>query len=110
MSKQDFKSVYFLDEEKSEPRGRSVTISFSEEEHDLKDRIDALTNEEIRELVGVTSYPALLAQSKDDGRTISQFVKIKLWKNINKLSEIKNADVTFQNSKKTLKNRKCNIF
>jgi len=101
MANQEFKSVYFLDEKNSESRGRSVTVSFSGDEQDLKERISSFSNEEIRELLGVAIYPELLTLAENDGRTVSQYIKVQLRKNLGKFSEIKNSDVTFQNSKKT---------
>ncbi|MFH1507541.1 MAG: hypothetical protein ABIG46_03800 [Candidatus Omnitrophota bacterium] len=100
MPKQGFKSVYFLDERKDNSRGRSVTISFSEDERDLKEKIEVFSNEEIRELIGLSNYADLLANAENDGRTISQYIKTQLRKNLDRFSEIKPTDVTFQSSKK----------
>jgi DNA modification methylase len=100
MARQGFKSVYFLDKKKDLIKGKSVTISFSEDELDLKENIDSISNEEIRELVGVSFYKDLLAKAENDNRTISQFIKNQLRKNSDKFSKIKTSDVTFEGSKK----------
>ena len=101
MTKQIFKSIYFADKDLFENKGRSVTVSFSKNDADIEDKIRNLTNEEIREIIGITSFQELINNSKNDRRTLSQYIKVQLHNNFDKLGTIKSADVTFQNSKKT---------
>lgn len=99
MSEQEFKSVYFVDDAKEDAKGRSVTISFSENDVYLKRKIDSFSNEEIRQLIGISNYTELLNKAEKELRTVSQYIKFEISKNFSRSAQIKPADVTFQNSK-----------
>jgi len=99
MNRQNFKSIYFTDKDLFGTSGRSVTVSFSEKDSVLKDQVQCLSNEEIRELIGMQKYQDLVIQAKREDRTISQFIKLRLKRNLDKVHSIRPADVTFRNSK-----------
>ncbi|HOG23987.1 MAG TPA: hypothetical protein PK590_04995, partial [Candidatus Omnitrophota bacterium] len=44
-------------------------------------------------------YQDLVIQAKREDRTISQFIKLRLKRNLDKVHSIRPADVTFRNSK-----------
>lgn len=96
---QYFKSVYFNDHPAQKAKNKSITIAFNNSENYLYNFIKNLSNEEIRERIGIYSYKQLeLFASKED-RKINQLIKILLKRNSQDNININPKDVTFANSK-----------
>ncbi len=96
MNKQNFKSIYFLDEDLFGARGRSVTIAFSKTESSLKEYLEELSNEDIRNIIKISNYQDLVKTAEIENRSIGQLIKTRLKNTIYKINR---SDVTFQNSK-----------
>lgn len=103
--KQYFKSVYFNDHPSHKTNSKSVTIAFNNNEGYLYNSIKRLSNEEIREKIGVYSYKQLELFASQEDRKINQLIKILLKKNTPNDTNISPRDVTFANSKNIPFNR-----
>jgi len=97
---QFFKSIYFKDYPTPETSGKSFTLAFSEPEAKYYKKIQFLSNEEIRELIGTDSYKQLSLFAKKEERSLNQLIKIRLKSAVDKIDNLSSADVTFKNSKK----------
>jgi len=99
MTKQYFKSIYFSDYPAEDSKEKTITLAFSEPETPYYAKIKGLSNEEIRELIGIDSYKQLALFSKQEERSINQVVKRLIKRNFNEYFKIKSKDVTFAGSK-----------
>jgi len=99
MSKQNFKSVYFSDFPTDDSKGKAITLAFNEPETPYYAKVKDMSNEEIRELIGIDSYKQLTIFANKEERSINQVVKRQIKKNIYKNGKIKEQDVTFAGSK-----------
>lgn len=106
MAKQQFKSVYFHDYPSDNSKGKSITLAFNEPESPYYTKVKEMSNEEIRELIGIDSYKQLVLFAEKEERSINQVVKRLIKKNlpadkshINGNGKIKAKDVTFAGSK-----------
>lgn len=97
---QYFKSIYFKDYPTPETSSKSFTLAFSEPEAKYYKKIQYLSNEEIRELIGTDSYKQLSLFAKKEERSLNQLIKIRLKSAVDKIDSLSSADVTFKNSKK----------
>ena len=99
MTKQYFKSVYFSDYPAEDSKWKAITLAFGESEVSCYTNIKDLSNEEIRELIGISSYKQLVACAEKEERSINQVVKRLIKKNQSRAGIIKVKDVTFAGSK-----------
>jgi len=99
MAKQHFKSVYFSDYPAADSKGKAITLAFNEPETPYYTKVKELSNEEIRELIGIDSYKQLALFAEKEERSINQIVKRLIKKNLNSYGKIKAKDVTFAGSK-----------
>ncbi len=99
MSKQFFKSIYFSDYPSEDSKGKAVTLAFNEPEAPYYTKIKELSNEEIRELIGIKSYQQLILFANKEERSINQVIKRLIKKNLSGFDKIKAKDVTFKGSK-----------
>lgn len=99
MTKQYFKSIYFGDYPAEDSKGKTITLAFREPEAPYYLKVKELSNEEIRELIGISSYKQLLLFAKKEDRSINQVVKRLIRKNFNGYGKINSHDVTFASSK-----------
>lgn len=90
-----FKSIYFPSSLLGK-KGRAVTISFSEKDAELLKIASQKTNNELRSIIGISYIEDIIEKSKQASRTISQFVKLQLQNNVDKIIP---GDVTFKTSK-----------
>lgn len=70
---QQFKAVYFTDYREFFPQSKCLTLAFSEKDSLLFDRLRHLSSQEIRELLGVDSYSALLTRAKGEDLPINSY-------------------------------------
>ena len=72
MSKQFFKSVYFSDYPSEDSKRKTVTLAFNEPEVPYYAKVKDLSNEEIRELIGINSYEQLVlfANKEEESATV----------------------------------------
>ncbi len=101
MKKQQFKSIYFSDYPSDDSKGKTITLAFNEPEVPYYSKVKGMSNEEIRELIGFESYKQLSLFAEKEERSINQFVKRLIKKNINRNDFAKTKDVTFVGSKTT---------
>lgn len=101
MSKQYFKSIYFYDYPSEDAKDRTVTLAFNEPEVPYYTKIKDLSNEEIRELIGINSYQQLVLFAEKEDRSINQAVKRLIKLNIDSYPKISAKHVTFVSSKTT---------
>jgi tRNA G10 N-methylase Trm11 len=99
MGKQNFKSVYYSDHPSEDCKEKSITLAFNEPEKPYYAKVKKMSNEEIRELIGIDSYKQLALFSEKEDRSINQVVKRLIKKNIDQYEKIKTKDVTFAGSK-----------
>ena len=99
MTKQYFKSIYFSDYPAASSRGKAVTLAFSEPEAPYYTRIKTCSSEEVRELIGISSYRQLELFAEKEERSINQVAKRLLKKSISGIEKIKAQDITFAGSK-----------
>lgn len=84
---QYFKSIYFKDYLANEKESSSLTLSFSETDKEIYDRISCLPSSKIRELLSTNSYKELVRLAKDEGLTVSRYCVWRLKKEILSLNE-----------------------
>ncbi len=104
MSKQFFKAIYFRDYPAVKSQSKSFTVAYNENEKKDFDEIHNLTNEEIRELIGISSYKKLEQYAKKEDRSVNQIIKRFIKQRIGKRRDNANnitRDVTFIDSKST---------
>lgn len=99
MTKQYFKSVYFSDYPSEDTKDKAITLAFNEPESPYYTKVKEMSNEEIRELIGIDSYRQLALFAEKEERSINQVVKRLIKKNINEYDKIQSKDVTFAGSK-----------
>jgi len=99
MSKQFFKSVYFSDYPSEDSKRKTVTLAFNEPEVPYYAKVKDLSNEEIRELIGINSYEQLVLFANKEERSINQTIKRLIKKNLNDFDYVKTKDLTFAGSK-----------
>ncbi|MBZ0202687.1 MAG: hypothetical protein K8I03_06700, partial [Ignavibacteria bacterium] len=102
MTKQLFKSVYFPDYPSADAKSKSITIAFNESEKYYYSSIKNLSNEEIRELIGINSYKKLERFAEKEDRSVNQTVKRLLKQKLPKVSsgtDNLRREVTFIDSK-----------
>ncbi|MFW6275782.1 MAG: hypothetical protein ACOC2M_04025 [bacterium] len=99
MSKQKFKSVYFSDYPSEDSKEKAITLAFNEPETSYYAKVKKMSNEEIRELIGIDSYKQLVLFAEKEERSVNQVVKRLIKKNISEYGKIKAKDVTFAGSK-----------
>ncbi|MQY78707.1 MAG: hypothetical protein GH151_05850 [Bacteroidetes bacterium] len=99
MAKQYFKSVYFSDYPAEDSKAKAITLAFNEPETPYYTKIKEISNEEIRELIGIDSYKQLALFAEKEERSINQIVKRLIKKNLNSYGKINAKDVTFAGSK-----------
>jgi len=102
---QHFKSVYFSDYPSDKTKNKSLTIAFNDNESCLYNTIRNLSNYEIREIIGVSSYKQLELFAEKEDRNINQLIKVLLKSNISVTNSYNSKDVTFVNSKSIPFNR-----
>ena len=56
---QYFKSIYYSDYPSEDSKDKSITLAFNETEAKYYTKIKDLSNEEIREIIGIKSYKQL---------------------------------------------------
>lgn len=102
MAKQQYKAIYFKDYPSDNPNDRSVTLAFSEPEAPYFSKVKKMSTQEIKELIGITTYEQLRLFSEKEDRSINQTVKRLIKENlgkVDKINGINEKDVTFENSK-----------
>ena len=102
MAKQQYKAIYFKDYPSDNPNDRSVTLAFSEPEAPYYSKVKKMSTQEIKELIGITTYEQLRLFSEKEDRSINQTVKRLIKENlgkVDKINGINEKDVTFENSK-----------
>lgn len=104
MTKQYYKAIYFSDHPAGESKEKSITLAFSEPEIPYYSIVKEMTTQEIKELIGITTYKQLNLFAEKEERSINQVVKRLIKQNlkeINTIDGISRKDVTFINSKDT---------
>ena len=99
MAKQYFKSVYFSDYPTESPGGKAITLAFSEPEAPYYSKVKGFSSEELREIIGISSYRQLELFARKEERSINQVAKRLLKKHINGIEKISARDITFAGSK-----------
>ena len=99
MTKQYFKSIYFSDYPTESPGGKAVTLAFSEPEAPYYSKVKEFSSEELREIIGISSYKQLELFARKEERSINQAAKRLLKKHINGIEKISARDITFAGSK-----------
>jgi len=102
MAKQYYKAIYFKDYPSDKSRDKSVTLAFSEPEAPYYSKVKEMSTQEIKELIGITTYKQLKLFSDKEERSINQTVKRLIKQNLGKIDKINGVtknDVTFVNSK-----------
>ena len=99
MTKQYFKSIYFADYPTENPKGKAVTLAFSEPEAPYYSKIKKFSSEELREIIGISSYKQLELFAQKEERSINQVAKRILKKHIHDVEKPNTRDVTFAGSK-----------
>ena len=70
---QGFKSVYFPDHPGNTAKKRNVKLAFGESDHDLFATVKPLTGQELRELIGHSSYGNLQRAAAGQGLALNTF-------------------------------------
>lgn len=96
---QYFKSIYYSDYPSEDSKDKSITLAFNETEAEYYTKIKDLSNEEIREIIGIKSYKQLSLFAEKEERSINQVVKRLIKRNIEGFYKINPKDVTFVSSK-----------
>jgi tRNA G10 N-methylase Trm11 len=78
-------------------KAKTITIAFNAAEYPYFGKIKCMSNQEIRDLIGIDTYQQLSALANAEGRTINNIIKHRLKKNIS--FDIKPSDSTFVTSK-----------
>ncbi len=102
MAKQQYKAIYFKDYPSNKTKDKSITLAFSEPETPYYSKVKKMTTQEIKELIGITTYKQLKLFSEKEERSINQVVKRLIKENLGKIDKIEGIeekDVTFENSK-----------
>ena len=99
MTKQYFKSIYFSDYPTESPGGKAVTLAFSEPEAPYYSKVKGFSSEELREIIGISSYKQLELFARKEERSVNQVAKRLLKKHINGIGKISARDITFAGSK-----------
>lgn len=68
---QKFKSVYFADYPADTPKRRHLKLAFGPDDQELFEVVSPLTSEEIRRLLGNTSYSELKARAETEGVSLN---------------------------------------
>lgn len=90
ISDQIFKSIYFPDYKKANPKARGLVLAFSQRNEDLYRNVANLKSDEIRKLLGTSSYRELEQRAQEEGLPVNTYCLWYLRKNFNiKKSEIK---------------------
>ncbi len=76
-----FVSIYFEDGLKPFRNKRDVTLAFKNNDA-LYERCKQLGSSKIKRLIGIESYQELTNKAKEDGRSVSNYVKHYLRKSI----------------------------
>jgi DNA modification methylase len=104
MTKQYYKAVYFSDYPAEDSKDKSVTLAFSEPEVPYYTKVKDMTTQEIKELIGITTYKQLSIFADKQERSINQVVKRLIKQNlseVDKVNGMNKKDVTFVKSKDT---------
>lgn len=99
MAKQYFKSIYFSDYPTEHPGGKAITLAFSEPEAPYYSKVKGISSEELREIIGISSYKQLELFARKEERSINQVAKRLLKKHFNGVDKINARDITFAGSK-----------
>jgi len=70
---QTFKTIYFKDHPASSSKKKNLKIAFGEKERDIYDTIASLSSQEIREVIGYTSYNDLKSDAEKDHLPVNTF-------------------------------------
>jgi tRNA G10 N-methylase Trm11 len=99
MALQLYKSLYFSDfpADNSKSKAKAITIAFNSSEKPYFQKIKGLSNQEIRELIGVNTYNQLFILSQNEERSINNIIKRLLKDRIS--IGINPQDTTFAQSK-----------
>jgi len=102
--KQGFKSIYFPDLRDDNKSSKSLTLAFSEPEHELYESIKHLSSHDIRKLIGVITFNDLEIKAEKEGLPINRYCIWKLRKGIADKASKKEFGLdpihtTFQSSK-----------
>jgi len=97
MATQLYKSLYFSDYPSEDTKSKAITIAFNSSEISYFQKIKNLSNQEIRELIGINTYSQLFYISQTEERSINNIVK-RLLKNRVTIG-INPTDTTFTKSK-----------
>jgi len=97
MALQLYKSLYFSDFPADSSKSKAITIAFNSSEKPYFHKIKDLSNQEIRELIGINTYNQLFILSQNEERSINNTIK-RLLKNRISI-DINPQDTTFVQSK-----------
>lgn len=70
---QQFKTVYFADHPATSARSRNLKIAFGATERALYERVATLSSEDVRQVVGTSSFAELQERARAAGRTINAY-------------------------------------
>lgn len=102
MAKQLYKAIYFKDYPSENSKDKSITIAFSEPESPYYAKVKQMSTQEIKELIGISTYKQLRLFSDKEDRSINNTVKKLIKENlpiVDKIKGVAKKDVTFENSK-----------
>jgi tRNA G10 N-methylase Trm11 len=97
MAAQLYKSLYFSDYPSEDSKSKAITIAFNSSEKSYFQRIKDLSNQEIRELIGISTYAQLFHLSQKEERSINNIIKRLLKSRLT--IDINPTDATFIKSK-----------
>ena len=69
--KQYYKSLYFSDYPNDDSKKKAITLAFNEREEHYYNKINKLSNEEIRKLMGFDNFEEINSLSKTEERSIT---------------------------------------
>ncbi|MDR2602019.1 MAG: hypothetical protein LBC53_06160 [Spirochaetaceae bacterium] len=97
MSGQYYKSLYFADFSARNAKSKTITIAFNASEYPYFQKIRKMSNQDLRDLIGIDTYYQLNILAEKEDRTINNLIKRLLKKNIS--FDVEATDPTFATSK-----------
>lgn len=85
---QRYKSIYFTDHPAESPQQRNLTLALGAKDRDLYQHIHGLSSQELRELLGYSTYSSLQAAAEDDGLAVNTYCVRILRQKVGSLSDM----------------------
>lgn len=91
---QRYKSIYFTDHPAESPQQRNLTLAIGDKDRDLYQHIRGLSSQELRELLGYSTYSSLQTAAEDDGLAVNTYCVRILRQKVGSLSDTSHAYAT----------------